>query len=141
LELALHWGEGPVLLRNIARRQQIPLPYLERLIRPLVQAGIVKSTRGIRGGIFLLKHPAKIRLNEVIQLFEGSIAPVKCVDNPELYPRSDLCVTRDIWAEVKKAMDGVLGSITLENLVERQKQKWDSKRLNNPVPVNQFGNV
>jgi Rrf2 family cysteine metabolism transcriptional repressor len=45
------------------------------------------------------------------------------VDNPELYLRSDHCVTHDIWAEVKKAMDGVLESTTFEDLVERQKHK------------------
>ena len=127
LDLALHWGEGPVLLKDIARRQEISLPYLEHLIAPLIEGGIVKSIRGPRGGVSLLEHPQKIKLNEVIQLLEGSIAPVECVDNPEAYPRSDLCVTRDIWHEVKKAMDGVLESTTLQDLVERQGQKWNSK--------------
>ena len=129
LELSLHWGKGPVLLKNIARRQQIPLPYLEHLIRPLVKEGIIKSTRGTRGGVLLLKPPKEVILSEVIQLLEGSIAPVACVDNPELYSRSDICVTHDIWAEVKKAMDRVLDSTTFEDLVERQKQKWNLKQL------------
>jgi len=128
LELSLRWGKGPVLLKDIAQRQEIPLQYLEHLIRPLVQAGIIKSTRGARGGISLLKPPRELILSEVIQLLEGSIAPVACVDNPELYPRSDRCVTHDIWAEVKKAMDGVLKSTTFEDLVERQKEKWNSKQ-------------
>jgi len=129
LELSLHWGKGPVLLKDIAQRQQIPLPYLEQLIRPLVKAGIIKTTRGARGGISLLKPPKEVILSEVIQLLEGSIGPAACVDNPEMYPRSDLCVTHDIWVEVKKAMEGVLKSTTLEDLVERQKQKWDLKQL------------
>ena len=129
LELSLHWGEGPVLLKDIAQRQEIPLPYLEHLIRPLVKEGIIKSTRGTRGGISLLKSPKEVILSEVIQLLEGSIALVACVDNPELYPRSDSCVTHDIWAEVKKAMDGVLDSTTFEDLVQRQKQKWNLKQL------------
>jgi len=98
LGIALHWGKGPVLLKDIAQRQQIPLPYLERLIRPLVQAGIIKSTRGARGGVSLLKPPKEVILSEVVRLLEGSIAPVACVDNPKLYPRSDLCVTHDIWS-------------------------------------------
>ena len=128
LELSLHRGEGPVLLRDIARSQQIPLPYLERLIRPLVKAGIIKTIRGTRGGVLLIKSPDEVRLSEVVRLLEGSIAPVACVDNPDLYPRSDLCVTHDIWAEVKNAMDGVLESITLEDLVERQRKKWNLKQ-------------
>jgi Rrf2 family protein len=129
LELSLHWDKGPVLLKDIAQRQQIPLPYLEQLIRPLVKAGIIKTTRGARGGISLLKPPKEVILSEVIQLLEGSIGPAACVDNPEMYPRSDLCVTHDIWVEVKKAIDGVLKSTTFEDLVERQKQKWDLKQL------------
>lgn len=123
LELALHWGKGPVLLKDIAQRQQIPLPYLQQLIGPLVKVGIIKTTRGPRGGISLLKPPKEVILSEVIKLLEGSVAPVACVDNPELYPRSDSCVTHDIWAEVKRAMYGALESTTFEDLVERQKQK------------------
>ncbi len=129
LELSLHWGKGPVLLKEIAHRQQIPLPYLQQLIGPLVKAGIIKTIRGVRGGISLLKPPKEVVLSEVIQLLEGSIAPVACVDNPELYPRSDTCVTHDIWAEVKRAMDGVLESTTFEDLIERQKQKGTLKHL------------
>ncbi|MBW1673827.1 MAG: Rrf2 family transcriptional regulator [Deltaproteobacteria bacterium] len=123
LELSLHWGEGPVLLKDISQRQQIPLPYLQQLIGPLVKEGIIKTARGARGGISLLKLPKKITLSEAIQILEGSITPVACVDNPEIYSRSDTCVTHDIWAEVKKAMDGVLESTTFEDLVERKRKK------------------
>jgi len=129
LELSLHWGKGPVLLKDIAQRQQIPLPYLEHLIRPLVKEGIIKSTRGTRGGVSLLRPPKEVILSEVIQLLEGSIAPVDCVDNPKLYPRSDRCVTHDIWADVKKAMDRVLESTTFEDLVKRQREKICQKQL------------
>ena len=123
LELALHWGEGPVLLKDISQRQQIPLPYLQQLIGPLVKEGIIKTARGARGGVSLLKLPKEIRLSDAIQILEGSITPVACVDNPELYSRSDNCVTHDIWAEVKKAMERVLEATTFEDLVERQKHK------------------
>jgi len=123
LELALHQGEGPVPLKDIAQRQQISLQYLEHLITPLIAAGIVLSTRGPRGGVSLAKPPEAIRLSEIIQLLEGSIAPVECVNNPGICVRSKLCVTRDIWGELKKVMNGVLESITLQDLVERQKRK------------------
>jgi len=118
-----------VLLKDISQRQQIPLPYLQQLIGPLVKTGIIKTTRGARGGISLLKPPKEVILSEVIKLLEGSVAPVACVDNPELYPRSDSCVTHDIWAEVKRAMYGVLESTTFEDLVERQKQKKTLNQL------------
>jgi Rrf2 family protein len=129
LELSLHWGEGPMLLKEIAQRQQIPLPYLQQLIGPLIKAGIIKTTRGARGGVSLLKPPKEVILSEVIKLLEGSISPAACVDNPDLYPRSDSCVTHDIWAEVKRAMYGVLESTTFEDLVERQKQKGTLEQL------------
>ncbi|MBC8276156.1 MAG: Rrf2 family transcriptional regulator [Chloroflexi bacterium] len=133
LELALHWGEEPVLLKDVAQRQQIPLPYLEHLIGPLVQAGIVKSTRGARGGVSLLKPPEEVMLSEVIQLLEGSISPAECVDNPETCSRSNLCVTHDIWDEVKEAVSKVLESITLQDLVERRRQKGQLGVLEYPL--------
>ncbi|NWF77891.1 MAG: Rrf2 family transcriptional regulator [Chloroflexi bacterium] len=123
LDLALHSCEGTVLLRDIARRQEISLPYLEHVITPLVAAGLMKTTRGPRGGVLLLKSPAEIKLSEVIGFLEGSIAPVDCVDNPDVCRRSAFCVTRDIWGEVKEAVHQVLDSITLQDLVERQREK------------------
>jgi len=129
LDLALHQGEEPILLKDIAQREQISLSYLEHLITPLIAAGIVKSTRGIRGGVSLLKPPREIKLSEVIQLLEGSTAPVECVDNPKACSRSNFCVTRDIWSELKRAMNGVLESTTLQDLVERQKRKEQPKEV------------
>jgi Rrf2 family cysteine metabolism transcriptional repressor len=123
LDLALHAGEGLVLLKDIARRQEVSLPYLEHLITPLIAAGLVKSTRGARGGVLLLKPPSEIKLSEVVQLLEGSIAPVDCVNDPKVCHRSASCVTRDIWSEMKRAMSQVLDSTTLQDLVERQKGK------------------
>ncbi|OGO60568.1 MAG: hypothetical protein A2Z36_03275 [Chloroflexi bacterium RBG_19FT_COMBO_48_23] len=119
LDLALLDGEGPVPLKDIAQRQQISLLYLEHLIAPLVAAGMIRSMRGARGGIWLAKLPQEIKLSEVVELLEGSIAPVDCVNDPKACPRSDSCVTRDIWVELKEAMDGVLESKTLHDLVER----------------------
>jgi len=123
LELALHLGEGPVLLKEIAKRQQISLPYLEHLIAPLIAGGIVRSTKGPRGGVSLAKNPEEIKLSEVIQLLEGSIAPVECINNPGICERSKFCVTRDVWSELKMAMNGVLESTTLQGLVERHKKR------------------
>jgi Rrf2 family protein len=123
LELALRPGDNPATLKDIAQRQQISIRYLEHLITPLVAAGIVRSMRGPRGGIALARSPQKIRLSEVIQLLEGSTAPVECLDNPGVCDRSATCVTRDVWSELRKAMDNVLGSTTIADLVERQKLK------------------
>ncbi len=123
LDMTLYGKEGPVLLKDIAQRQQISLSYLEHLITPLVEGGIIRSTRGIGGGVSLAKPPEEIRLSEVIGLLEGSLAPVKCVSDPSVCNRSEFCVTRDIWCELKTAMDGVLESTTLQDLIERQHRK------------------
>ena len=127
LDLALHQDEGLVLLKDIARRQEFSLAYLEHLIAPLIAAGLVKSTRGARGGVSLVKPPSEIKLGEVVQLLEGPIAPVDCVSHPESCHRSSFCVTRDIWVEMKEAMSRVLDSTTLQDLVDRQRQKGQTK--------------
>jgi len=123
LDLALHQGEGLILLKDIARRQEVSLPYLEHLITPLIAAGLVKSTRGARGGVVLFKPPSEIKLSEVVELLEGSIAPVDCVNDPKVCHRSASCVARDVWSELKDAMSQVLDSTTIQDLVERQRQK------------------
>lgn len=123
LDVALHQDDSPVQLKVIAQRQQISLQYLEHIIAPLIAAGLLRSTRGAYGGVSLGKPPQEIVLSEVIQVLEGSITPVECVDDPNVCSRADICVTRDVWTEVKKAMAGVLESVTLQDLVERQKDK------------------
>ncbi len=122
LELALRGG-GTVPLKDIARSQQISLLYMEHLIAPLISAGIVKSVRGARGGIRLAKPPEEIKLSEIVKLLEGPISPVDCVDNPGTCARSSLCVTRDIWIELKRAIESVLESKTLYDLAEMQRSK------------------
>ena len=123
LDLALHYGQGLILLKDIARRQEISEGYLEHVIIPLKAAGLVTSARGAHGGFALAKPPSEIRLSYIIQVVEGSIAPVDCVDDPRLCSRADFCVARDVWAELEKAMSGVLESTTLQDLVQRQREK------------------
>jgi len=123
LDLALREGKEPVPLKDIARRQQISLLYLEHIIAPLISVGMIRSTRGAHGGVQLARPPQQVKLSEVVGLLEGSIAPVDCINDPEVCSRSELCATRDVWIELKKAMDGVLESKTLQDLVEMQKKK------------------
>ena len=129
LDLTLQDSKEPVQLKEIAARQDISLHYLEHLIAPLIAAGIIKSTRGARGGIQLIKNPRDVKLSEVTNLLEGSISPAECVTNPESCPRSELCATREVWNKMKTAMDGVLESTTLQDLAEQQKDKEQSERL------------
>jgi Rrf2 family protein len=123
LDVALHQDDSPVQLKVIAQRQQISLHYLEHIVTPLIAAGLLRSTRGAYGGVSLGRPPNEIVLSEVIQVLEGCITPVECVDDPNVCSRADICATRDVWTDVKKAMAGVLESVTLQDLVERQKDK------------------
>ena len=129
VDLALHYDEQPVLLKDIAQRQEISLPYLQHLITPLVTGGIVFTTRGARGGVSLSQPSGEIKLSQVIRLLEGPIAPVECVNNPDMCTRSSSCVTRDIWCDMKRAIDRVLDFTTLQDLAERQKRKEQSERV------------
>lgn len=129
LDLALHQDDEPVRLKDIARRQNISLHYLEHLVAPLIAARIVGSVRGAKGGVQLIRAPHEVKLSEVIQILEGSTALVECINKPESCPRYDVCVTRDIWDEMKKAIDGVLEATTLQDLVERHKRKEKSTEV------------
>ncbi len=128
LDLAIHYGEGPILAKDIAKRQHISQRYLEHLLISLKLAGMVRSTRGTHGGFSLAKPPSQIRLDEIIRVTEGSMAPAECVDNPEAYPRVAICAVYDVWSELKTAINSVLESINLQDLLERQRQKWDSNQ-------------
>ena len=123
LDLALHETDEPVPLKDIAQRQHIPLQYLEHLINPLITGGIVRSIRGAKGGVLLAKPAGEIRLSEVIQTLEGPIGPTECLNNPGVCDRSASCVTRDVWDELKKAMEGVLEATTLQDLADRHRKK------------------
>ena len=129
LDLALHKDQSPVSLRDIAARQQLSLPYLEQLIGPLVASGLVRSIRGPKGGVSLAKEPEQIKLTEIFQVLEGSLAPVECVDDPNSCNRSEFCVTREVWSEVKQAVSAVLGSKTLGDLMERERAKASGETM------------
>ena len=127
LSLALDYGRGPIPLKEVAEQQEISVKYLEHLMASLRSAGLVRSVRGAHGGYLLAKSPSQIRLDEVVRVLEGSIAPVECVDDASLCGRVGLCVTRDVWGEMKEAMASVLASTTLQDLVERQKEREQSE--------------
>ena len=123
LELALHYGEGPILLKDIAERQGISEKYLWQLINPLKTTGLVNSLRGAHGGYILGKAPDAISLKEILQVLEGPLCLVDCVDNPSLCERADSCISREIWGEASKSMQQPLEDTTLAAMVERQKEK------------------
>ena len=123
LDIALVDKDGPVPLKDIADRQQISLQYLEQIIAPLVRGGIVKSSRGVKGGVWLNRPPDEIKLGEVVRLLTGSLAPVECVDDLNYCDRSAFCATRDVLEQIKEALESILEATTLQDLVEKQLEK------------------
>jgi len=123
LDLAAHYGEGPVLLKDVAARQEISQRYLEHLFLALKAAGLVNSARGANGGFSLAKHPGEIHLMDVMAVSEGPMSLTECVDDPGVCRRSSRCATRDIWLELKQALEGVLGGVTLQDMLMRQRSK------------------
>jgi len=123
LELASHYGEGTIELREIAEKEDISPKYLEQVIVPLRTAGLVKSVRGSKGGYTLAKPPSNISLREIFEVLEGPVNLVDCLADPEACQRTSACVTREIWKEVSDVIDKVFSSITLEEMVNRKRKK------------------
>ncbi len=120
VDIATHQQNVPVSLKDIARRQQVSLNYLKHIVGPLVAAGILRTERGNTGGVLLARPAADITLGVVVAALQGSTAPVGCVDDPSLCQRNTFCVTRDVWCEVKVAVDGVLAARTIADLARQQ---------------------
>lgn len=117
LDLASHYGEGPIMMHAIAERQNISRKYLDAIFASLKAAGLIVSRRGVGGGHALAKTPEQIRLGDVIRALEGPIELVDCVGAPALCARSSECLTKGIWAEVGKAIDVVLDHYTLADMI------------------------
>jgi len=122
-ELAFHYGEKPVLLKNISSSQEISLKYLAQLIIPLKIAGLINASRGAHGGYTLAKHPKDIKLSEIMSAVEGSLNLVECVDNETICSRSSTCASREVWIEISNRFVESLDSYTLQNIIERQKDR------------------
>ncbi|MCX6353670.1 MAG: Rrf2 family transcriptional regulator [Candidatus Aureabacteria bacterium] len=120
-DLALHNGQGPVSLRDIATRQSISEKYLWHLIPPLRDAGLIRSSRGVRGGYVLAHPPSQISLKDILDVLEGRICLVDCVANPSLCPRSRDCIPKDIWRDVSQTISRTFDSFTLEKMIEKQR--------------------
>lgn len=123
LELASHYGEGPIDLREIATRENISLKYLEQVMIPLKTGGLVKSVRGSKGGYSLAKPPSNICLNDVVEILDGHIQLIECLTNPEECQKTSSCVTREIWREASEAIMKIFRSVTLEEMVNRKREK------------------
>lgn len=126
LDLAIYNTGDVVVLKDIAKRQDISEKYLEQIISILNKAGFVRSTRGSQGGYTLTRKPEEYTVGMILRLTEGPLAPVACVvDDAEMCDRKDDCVTRIVWEKMYKAVNDVVDGITLADLVEWETSKYD----------------
>jgi Rrf2 family protein len=126
LELAENFGRGPLQTRVIAKHQDISIKYLEQLMSLLKSADLVRSVRGAKGGYMLSKPPEKIKLSDVFVIFEGPVVTVECVANENYCARAVDCIARQVWSEVQRAVKNVLQSMTLQDAIDKAKDKrWD----------------
>jgi Rrf2 family transcriptional regulator, cysteine metabolism repressor len=116
VEIALR-GQQPISLKIIAEQQGISQDYLEQIIAVLRKAGYVESTRGAYGGYRIAKPLPAISALEIVELLEGSLAPVTCIDNTDNCTRVGQCSTETLWRRVDRSVRDVLGSTTLAQLV------------------------
>ncbi len=120
VDMAQHYGQGPLHLANIASRQGISVKYLEQIIIPLKKANYIHSVRGPKGGHVLAKPPGEITVGEIVAVLEDGINLVECLEDNGACQRAEICLTRQVWQEAARAMFAKLYSITLADLVQRE---------------------
>ncbi|MGI6633522.1 MAG: RrF2 family transcriptional regulator [Bacillota bacterium] len=106
-------------LQEISNTQKLSQGYLEQIVRPLREAGLVKSKKGFGGGYTLARPADELTVGEIVRAVEGPVVPVKCVaddSQPDACPED--CKARAVWQRVGAAIDNVLDSITLGDLVD-----------------------
>ena len=120
VELALHYGGGPVQTAEIAAKQGIPEAYLDQLMASLNKFGFVVSRRGPRGGHMLAMAPGDVNLSMVMSKLDANSSPLDCLVNPLDCVLSDNCAQQEVWISVEEAILDLLSNITLANLADRQ---------------------
>ena len=127
IDIAMNQNEGPVSVRDIARRQSLSDKYLEQIITQANKAGLLKSIRGAGGG-YQLSRPAKdISVGEILRVMEGSLSPVECVrervEEPAPCQNAGECATYELWRDIKTAVDQVIDNRSLQDMIDNYLRK------------------
>ena len=122
IELSHHFGESKLLQSGeIAARQRIPEAYLEQLMTTLRRAGFIRSVRGPQGGHALVRGPDDLRVSEVVEVLEGPIMLMDCIDEASPRSKNGGCAQTDMWQSVRDAILGVLDNTTIADLAQRDR--------------------
>ena len=119
LDVALHSHGAAVPLRDVAQRQEISDKYLEQIVTQLSRAGLVRSVRGAGGGYLLTREPEEYTVGEILQVTEGSLSPVACLQyEVNDCPMADTCMTLPVWKGLYRTIQDYLYSITLQDIID-----------------------
>ncbi|MCP4605991.1 MAG: Rrf2 family transcriptional regulator [Proteobacteria bacterium] len=135
VDLAETDGSGPVLMGDIAKRQEISRKYLHSLLTSLKEAGLVRSVRGARGGYLLAKPMSEIMINDIFEALEGKLSIIDCATDRSVCSRVDGCYTWGLWKKLNDAMVDVLSDVTLTDLVGDNRQFGTKVNRDEPCAV------
>ncbi len=118
--LVEHYGRGPIPIRELARRNDVPKPFLEHIMLDLKKMGWVDSTAGKQGGYVLAKSPAKITMGEVVRYFDGYLAPIGCVStsNYERCTQESVCRFRRVLLDARNYVAALMDRANLAMVVK-----------------------
>ncbi len=120
LQIAADGKDGPVFSRRIAEMQNISEAYVDQILMPLRAGGLLISRRGRQGGYQLAERPEKVTILDIIEVLEGKINLVDCVDNSKYCERVTGCATHKIWSDLAATIREKLSQTTLASLVAEQ---------------------
>lgn len=120
VDLAQHWGEGYIALKDVAERQNISKKYLEQIVSLLMNHGLLKATRGFSGGYQLAEEPSRITAAEVVRATENSLSALACINDEDACDRRDRCSSLSLWIGLEKVIIDYLQGITLADLAAKE---------------------
>jgi len=106
-----------VATAEVAREQHIPPTFLAKIVSQLSAAGIIRATRGARGGITLARPAADISLLEIVEAIDGPMAINECTSDPSLCPLGNDCAVREVWCNVRADLTKRLAETRFGDLV------------------------
>ena len=117
LDLADHYNEGYIPMKDVAGRQGLSLKYIERIMPVLSKNKLVEGVHGKGGGYRLTRNPKEYRVGEILRLTEGNLAPVACLEcGAKPCERAKECRTLPIWIEFHNVVNEYFDSISLDTL-------------------------
>ena len=125
LDLAEHYKEGPVALKDIAARQNISKKYLEQIVALLNRPDFLKTIRGAQGGYMLARTPDKYTVAEILKLSEGSLAPIPNLEDPSEAAAAADSQLLPVWQGLYDVVNNYLDGITLQDILDMRMESYD----------------